>query len=84
MGHRIEIVKALVLCWGTLGSEEMKGEGSEGIDGLEETRKEIKVAGRMLVKAGGAVPGVDLEAEIAPLVKAEPSLGELFGFDASL
>jgi hypothetical protein len=71
-GCRIEIVKALVVCWRTVGED---GEG------LEEVRNEIKNTGRLLVKAVGEE--VDMREELRPLWQVDESVPEVFGIDFS-
>jgi hypothetical protein len=71
-GYRIEIVKALVVCWRTV-SEDDKGEE------LEEVKSEIKNTGRLLVKAVGAE--VDIKEELRPLFEVDESVSEVFGLN---
>jgi hypothetical protein len=43
-GHRVEVVRALVVCWKTIADDEGEGEG------LGEVKRDISVAGRLLVR----------------------------------
>jgi hypothetical protein len=93
-GHRNEIIKALVVAWKTMNEtiQEQKRGGDErkedvGCDeihenALESGRKEIKIAGRLLVKA---IEGeVDVRAELEPLLKVDGKLvEEVFGITTS-
>lgn len=87
-GHRISIVKALVLCWQSLRSGSYDDNGvketlKEKKEKVDEVRKELKIAARMLRKAVEADGSVDFAAELRPLVDADPSLEDLFGFEDS-
>jgi hypothetical protein len=79
--HRREIVKDLVLCWRGLEEKEVESElvNEEMIRGLKE---EVKITGRLLVKAvdGSCIP-VNFKQELLPLVRADESLGEIFGIE---
>jgi hypothetical protein len=74
-GYRIEIVKALVMCWRTVTEEGKEGEG------LEAVKDEIKNTGRLLVEAVGRE--VDMKEELGPLFEVEGSVEEVFGIDFS-
>lgn len=74
-GHRMEVVKMLVLCWKNLSEGEEDGKEK----GLGEVKEELKVAGRLLVKA--VEEEVDFRAELMPLFEADPGLVEVFGID---
>jgi hypothetical protein len=78
VGHRMEVVRALVVCWRTVCEE---GGGEEEGKGLAEVKKEVGVAGRLLVSA---VEGeVDMRAELAPIMDVDAGLVEgVFGITA--
>lgn len=72
--RRVEVVRALVGCWGTL---DVECEGDAGM--VERIREEARTAGRVFVKA---VEGfVDMRVELEPLLEVNQGLGELFGFE---
>jgi hypothetical protein len=75
-GHRVEVIRALVLCWKTISDEE--GE----MEGLAEVKREISVAGRLLVSA---VEGeVDMRSELEPIMDVDAGLIEgVFGITGS-
>ena len=63
------------MCWQNLSSHE--GAPRERA-GLEKAREEIKITGRMLVKAGeGAKVGI--REEVEELVRGVDGMGEVFG-----
>lgn len=74
--YRIDILSALVLCW-TNTSQASKGDR----EGLEAVKRELKVAGRLLLKAveGNEVAIADLRKEFEKLLEVDSGLGELFG-----
>jgi hypothetical protein len=70
-GYRIEIVKALVVCWRTVTEEGKEGEG------LEAVKDEIKNTGRLFAEAVGRE--VDMKEELRPLFQVDGSVEEVFG-----
>jgi len=74
-GHRMEVVKMLVLCWKNLSEGEEDGKEK----GLDEVKEELKVAGKLLV--GAVEKEVDFRTELMPLFEADPGLVEVFGMD---
>jgi hypothetical protein len=70
--HRIELIKAITVCW-TLVDEEIANAE------LEAVREELRISSLMLVKS---VEGkLDIEQELRPLIGASPRLRGLFGMD---
>jgi hypothetical protein len=79
--HRIELVKALTLCWSAVNTDlrsNNEGTNSE-LDGV---KKELQIAAMTLVKA--VVGKVDILEELQPLIQVDPSLRSLFGLEATL
>jgi hypothetical protein len=89
-GHRNEAVKSVLVCWKSVSREiQEKGDGAEEGKQCEDcgevdentlgnVRKQIAVAGRLLVKA---VEGeVDMQTELGPLLAVDQKLVEdVFG-----
>ncbi|RFU26613.1 hypothetical protein B7463_g9729, partial [Scytalidium lignicola] len=80
--HRIETIKAISLCWNTIIENEREnpmGPDNEAKNQnmeLEEVKKELKLSGRMLVKA---IEGrFDIKTELQPLLRADSSLVDVF------
>jgi hypothetical protein len=79
--HRIELIKALTLCWTTV-NREIKVNDDPRNSELEEIKHELQLAGNILVKA--VSEKVDMMEELQPLLHVDPSLDSLFGMDATL
>jgi len=68
--YKIEIIKALSVCWKDVSDSEDMGR-------LEEVQQELKMAGRLFVNA---VEGdVNIRAELRPLVEVNRGVGIMFG-----
>ncbi|TVY54403.1 hypothetical protein LCER1_G003877 [Lachnellula cervina] len=68
--YKMEIIKALSVCWKDISDSEDRGR-------LEEVQKELRVAGRLFVNA---VEGaVDIRVELEPLVEVNKGVGVMFG-----
>lgn len=83
-GHGMEVVRMLVVCWGivTEGLEE-NVVTKERVTLLEEVERGLRVAGALLMKAMEAMdPSMDVKVELKPLLTADASLEEVFGFDS--
>ena len=78
--HRIELVKALTLCWTTVNGE-LKAKEVIGDPELEGVRNELQLAGNILVKA--VSEKLDMTEELQPLLDVDSSLASLFGMDAT-
>lgn len=75
--HRVEIIKALSLCWRRVTEDDVQ-HSAEPPQVLQ-IIKELKVAGKLFVKS---VEGeIDIGAELEPLLKADDGLRELFGVE---
>jgi len=73
--YRLELVKALSLCWTTLGEEHAATFEQSGTQ-LKNLQHELKIAGKLLAKA---VEGeLDFGEEIRPLTQLDPSLKDVF------
>jgi hypothetical protein len=73
--HRIEIIKALALCWNAV-TEDGLSHSADGGNTLEFLMEGLKTTGMLLVKA---VEGeIDIKSELEPLLRADPTLTELF------
>ncbi|TVY43250.1 Uncharacterized protein LSUB1_G000919 [Lachnellula subtilissima] len=68
--YKIEIIKALSVCWKDVSDSEDMGR-------LEEVQRELKIAGRLFVNA--VEGGVDIRAELRPLVEVNRGVGIMFG-----
>ncbi|TVY37373.1 CCA tRNA nucleotidyltransferase, mitochondrial [Lachnellula occidentalis] len=68
--YKMKIIKALSVCWTDVSASEDRGR-------LEEVQKDLKVAGRLLVSAVGG--GVNVRAELRPLVEVNKDVGIMFG-----
>jgi hypothetical protein len=79
--HRIELVKALTLCWTAINTDIRFNNEANNAE-LEGIRQELQVAGMTLVKT--AIGKLDITEELKPLIQADPSLRSLFGLDANL
>ncbi|PMD29993.1 hypothetical protein L207DRAFT_642083 [Hyaloscypha variabilis F] len=80
-GWRVEVVRCCVVGWKgvceALGGE---GKGREDGDELRKIQEEIKVAGRLLVKAVAVHEEVDFATELRPLIEVDAKLVEdVFG-----
>ncbi|RQM05721.1 hypothetical protein DH86_00003586, partial [Scytalidium sp. 3C] len=76
--HRIEVIKAIALCWNTVNekSNDNVDETEDRIKELDEVKNGLKLSGRLLVKA---VEGrFDIKAELQPLLRADPTLVSVF------
>jgi hypothetical protein len=71
-GHRIEIIRASTICWSNIS------EGESGVEDLEEVRKEVRIAGTMLVHAVQGDQDSDIRKELGPLFTVDPSLRQVF------
>lgn len=78
--HRIELVKALTLCWATVNGDIGATDEPKRLE-LEGIKKELQVAGRTLFKA--VAGGLDMKEELQPLLQVDSSLRSLFGIDAT-
>lgn len=78
--HRIELIKALTLCW-TKVNKEIKSNGERNNSELEAIKHELHLAGNVLVRA--VSEKLDMTEELQPLLNVDPSLGSLFGVDAT-
>lgn len=68
----------LVLCWRTAGESGLDGDDPALMRGV---REEVKVAGRLLVKA---VEGtVNMSEELGPLVEVDGEVMDIFGFEVA-
>ncbi|KAH8808777.1 hypothetical protein F5884DRAFT_793275 [Xylogone sp. PMI_703] len=79
--HRIEAIKAITLCWGAVITDERESsiipEAKQRNKEIGNIKEGLKSCGRILVKA---VEGrFDIEAELQPLLRADPSLVDVFG-----
>ncbi|KAE8450432.1 hypothetical protein EG329_006507 [Mollisiaceae sp. DMI_Dod_QoI] len=84
-GHGMEAIRMLVVCWKRV-NEADEGDSIDEERGqiLEEVQDEIKVVGRLLVKAIEAVDsGIDIKLELKPLFMVDTNLGNLFGIDVA-
>ncbi len=84
-GHGMEVIRMLVVCRKTV-NEADEGDDIDEERGqiLEEVQDEIKVVGRLLVKAIEAVDsGIDIKLELKPLFMVDTNLGNLFGIDVA-
>jgi len=79
--HRVEVIKALVLCWKTINEDESTHTEAEQMV-LGDLREEIGVAGRLLVKA---VEGdFDMVTELRPIMEVDRALIEsVFGITST-
>ena len=76
--HRIEIIKALTLCWRRV-TEDYVEHSDVDTQLLHKIKEQLKVAGKLLVKS---VEGeMDIGDELEPLFKADPGLREVFGLE---
>ena len=70
--HRIEITSAIALSWTNVSQST-----TEDFQSLEEIRRELSVAGKLLVRA---VRGeVDIRKELEPLFAVNDGLRQIFG-----
>jgi hypothetical protein len=71
--YRMEIIKALCVCWKDVLE-------ASDVEGLKEVRGELKVAGKLLVSA---LEGErDIRAELKSLVEVDGRMGVLFGLES--
>lgn len=70
--HRLEIVRALCLCWANI-TEDI---GQHNV-GLDLVKHELKIAGVLLVKSTEST--IHISDEISPLLVVDGTLRELFG-----
>jgi hypothetical protein len=76
--HRMEIIKALVLCWRAVG-DDVERQTREKM--LSDVRDELKITGRLLVTA--VEEEVDIRSDLEPLVNADPGIRVLFGIETA-
>jgi hypothetical protein len=70
--YKLEIIKALCVCWKDVSKSEDSGS-------LEDVKKELKVTGQLLISA---VEGeMDIRAELEPLMAVDTGVAVLFGLD---
>jgi hypothetical protein len=80
-GHRMAIVKAIVLCWRSVGDEIMeKKRVSDEIALLKHLAEQISIAGHLLVTAAKQC-GVDIIVDLMPLAQSDESLRSVFKLD---
>ncbi|KFY17568.1 hypothetical protein V492_00549 [Pseudogymnoascus sp. VKM F-4246] len=74
--HRVQIVKALSVCWINL-TEEIANSGSEDIKhGLDQLKQELQISAALLCKSTGGATGQ--VTALADVVNAYPDLSSLF------
>lgn len=79
--HRIELVKALTLCWATINEDVSMKDEARSLE-LERIKQELQLAGSTL--ASSVLGELDMAEELQPLLHVDPSLSSLFGMDATL
>lgn len=71
--NRIELIKAMVLCWSTIISDNFP---NKDIAQVEALKQNLKVAAKAL--ANSVDDEVDMIGEIQPLISTDRDLAELF------
>lgn len=74
--HRIELVKALTLCWATFNEDVGRNDEARSLE-LERIKQELQLAGSTLVRSVSG--SLDMAEELQPLLHVDPSLSLLFG-----
>ncbi|KAG9234059.1 hypothetical protein BJ875DRAFT_462668 [Amylocarpus encephaloides] len=74
--YRLEVLKSLCMCWQNVLRDDGDMERKE--EKIEEVKKEMRVVGEMMIKAGEAA-GVGIRVEVERLVEGVPEVGGLFG-----
>jgi hypothetical protein len=74
--HRIEIISTLVLCWTNICQASQADQHS-----LEEVKRELKIAGRMLVRAveGDRDSWLEMKRELGEVFEVDEGLRDVFG-----
>ncbi|PBP16828.1 hypothetical protein BUE80_DR012439 [Diplocarpon rosae] len=75
---RQSCVGMLVLCWKAV---EEGAQGTRGEQMAGKVKEEIRVVGRLLVKAVQQLEVTDFKMELRPLLDIDEAAGEIFGFD---
>lgn len=70
--HRLQLIQALVFCWNGLSDNAAITDEVR----LEDLKKELRVAGQLLIKSVEAE--VDVCQELRPLLEVDKTLHELF------
>jgi len=78
--HRIELVKALTLCWTTVNGE-MEAKGGARNPELEAVKDDLQLAGNTLFRAVSG--NSDMTDELQLLLDVDPSLDSLFGINVT-
>ena len=76
--HRLLLVKALVLCWMDLHSEDPITSRDDAFP-LDELKKGLQKCGAIL--AASVKDVMDFPAEIKPLLEEDPTIDVLFGMN---
>lgn len=79
--HRIELVKALTLCWASVNGDVSLNDEARNLE-LERIKQELQLAGTTLVRSVSWK--LDMADELQQLLHVDPSLSSLFGMDATL
>jgi hypothetical protein len=77
--HRIEIIKALSLCWRRVMEDDVQHSAEH--PQVLQIIKELKVAGKLFVKSVEGDINIDIGAELGPLLRADDGLREVFGVE---
>jgi len=73
--YRIEIIKALALCWSVVTEDDITRPAHDG-KVLESVKGELRITGRMLMNSVNGK--LNIMNELEPLIRADPTLTQVF------